>query len=140
MPDIELKIHEFRYRVQICTALDVTEDGKGGIAISRVPAAKMWAKVYALPHLPSFLSPMGFYVKEKADRVTHWITLRYKADIDFTSAAWIYEERLKSPPRWYKVLGFYDNLPWVVLHCHLVERSVTATPPRTLLTAKDGTM
>jgi hypothetical protein len=139
MPDIDLKIHEFRYRVQICSQLDVVEDGST-ISLSRVPAAKLWAKVYALPHLPSNLSPAGFYVKEDANRVTHWITVRYKVDIDFTSAAWIYEERLKSPPRWYKVLGFYDNLPWVVLHCHLVEKSVKASQPRSILAPREGVM
>jgi hypothetical protein len=139
MPDIDLKIHEFRYRVQVCSQLDVTEEG-GKMALARVPAAKLWAKVYALPHLPSFLTPSGFYAKETADRVTHWITLRYKVDIDFTSAAWIYEERLKSPPRWYKVLGFYDNLPWVVLHCHLVEKSVKASQPKSILAPREGVM
>ncbi|MEY9235398.1 hypothetical protein ABIF78_007721 [Bradyrhizobium japonicum] len=137
--DIEPRISEFSHRVSICSMLDVVEEGST-VSLSRVPAAEVWAKIYALPHLPSFISPYGYAIKEKQDRVTHWITLRYKIDIDFSSAAWIYEVRRKSPPRWYKVLGFYDNEPWVVLHAHLVEKSVKATPPRTLFSAKDDVM
>jgi hypothetical protein len=119
--------------------LDVVEKDSV-ISLSRAPVAEMWAKIYALPHLPSFISPMGFAIKETANRVTHWITLRYKADLDFTSAAWVYERRLKSPPRWYKVVGYYDNEPWIVLHAHLTEKSVEANPPRTLLSSKGGVM
>jgi len=139
MPDIEPRISDFSHRIQICTQLDVVEDGST-ISLSRVPAAKVWAKVYALPHLPSFVSPYGYAIKETANRVTHWVTLRYKIDMDFSSAAWLYEERLKSPPRWYKVVGFYDSDLWITLHCHLVEKSTKAIQPRTLLSGKDGTM
>ena len=139
MPDIEPRISDFRHRVSLCTMYDVVESGST-ISLSRVPHAEMWAKIYALPHLPSFISPMGFAIKEKGDRVTHWITIRYKADLDFTSAAWIYEPRIKSPPRWYKVLGFYDSRLWITVHAHLVEKSVAVTPPRGLLVGKDGVM
>ena len=137
--DIEPRISDFSHRVSLCSMLDVVEDGST-IALSRAPVAELWAKIYALPHLPSFVSPMGFAIKENRERITHWVTLRYKVDLDFTSAAWIYERRMKSPARWYKVLGFYDNAPWIVLHVHLVEKSVVATPPRTLLTSKGGVM
>jgi hypothetical protein len=139
MPDIEPRISDFNHRISICTMLDVVEDGTT-MTLSRVPAANVWAKIYALPHLPSFMSPIGYAIKEDANRVTHWITLRYKIDMDFSSAAWIYEERRKSPPRWYKVLGFYDSDLWITLHAHLIERSTKVTPPRTLLSAKDDVM
>jgi len=134
MPDIEPRISEFSHRVSLCTMHDVVEN-PSTMTLTRAPVAEMWAKIYALPHLPSFQSPYGYAIKENANRVTHWITLRYKVDLDFTSAAWVYEVRRKSPPRWYKVLGFYDNEPWVVLHTHLVEKSVNITPPHNQLTA-----
>jgi hypothetical protein len=139
MPDIEPRISDFNHRVSLCTMYDVIEDGST-VSLSRAPVAQIWAKIYAVPHLPSFISPYGFAIKEPAERVTHHVTLRYKVDLDFSSAAWIYEQRRKSPARWYKVLGFYDNAPWVVLHVHLVERSINATPPRNSLSAQDDVM
>jgi head-tail adaptor len=135
LPDIEPRLSDLNCRIAICTMHDVVSD-KGVMTLTREPVATVWAKVYALPHLPSFISSDGYAIMERQDRVTHWITLRYKTDLDFTSAAWLYETRRKSPPRWYKVLGFYDGDLWIVLHCHLVEKSVNATEPRNPLSAQ----
>jgi head-tail adaptor len=137
MPDvIQPRLTEFSHRVSLCTMHDVVENS-ATMTLSREPVATIWAKIYALPNLPSFISPYGYAVKESQNRVTHRITMRYKVDLDFTSAAWVYEVRRKSPPRWYKVMGFYDNTPWIVLHAHLVEKSTEVTPPRNLLSAED---
>jgi hypothetical protein len=43
--------------------------------------------------------------------------------------AWIYEERLKTSPRWYKYLGFDDADEWILLSTHLIERSPDVLPP-----------
>ena len=130
MPDIDVRITDLNSRVSLCTAYDVVEN-ESTITLRRAPVATCWAKIYALPHLPSFIGgQFGYAVKETAERITHWITLRAGIGLDFTSSAWVYEERRKSPPRWYKMLGFYDNGNWVVLHCHLVERSINAVPPK----------
>lgn len=135
--ELDTKISDLRFRVALCTMSDVVESG-GLMTLSRTAIARVWAAIYAQPHIPSFMSPIGYAIKEKADRYTHRITLRYKIDLDFSSAAWVYEERLKSPPRWYKVLGFYDNENWINLHTHLVERSNNATEPRNPLSADVG--
>jgi head-tail adaptor len=132
--DLDTKISDLKFRVALCSSSDVVESG-GIITLTRTAIAKVWAAIYAQPHIPSFISREGYAIKETADRYTHKITVRYKVDLDITSAAWVYEERLKSPPRWYKVLGFYDNDNWINLQTHLVERSVNATEPRNPLSA-----
>ena len=92
--------------------------------------AVVWtrAKIDHQTHLPSFLSVEGFAIKELATRATHRIRVRAGLGIDYSSAAWVYEEFLKSPPRWYKVLGFVDEPQVVMLECHLVESSDAAKP------------
>jgi head-tail adaptor len=128
------KISDLRNRVSLCTMHDVVEKG-GVMTLTREDIATVWAQIYAQPHLPSFISKYGYAIKEPAERPTHLITVRYKIDLDLSNTAWIYEVRLKSPPRWYKMIGFYDNENWIVMHAHLVERSNIATPPRSLLSA-----
>jgi hypothetical protein len=88
-----------------------------------------WAKIEHQQHLPSFLSEMGYAIKELATRATHRIRVRCDLGIDYSSAAWIYEEFFQSPSRWYKVLGFVDESRRIVmLECHLVESSELAKP------------
>jgi hypothetical protein len=99
--------------------------------------AVIWtrAKIEHQQHLPSFLSDMGFAIKEFATRATHRIRVRASLGIDYSSAAWVYEEFLQSPPRWYKVLGFVDDsVKTVMLECHLVESSDKAKPTESSLT------
>ena len=72
---------------------------------------------------------------EEADRVTHIITIRGATEVDITSAAWVYEEFRKSPPRWYKVVGFSDVDRWIRMTCRLVERSDDAQPSENELAA-----
>ncbi|MGY3615669.1 phage head completion protein [Bradyrhizobium sp. USDA 10063] len=134
---LDTKISDLRNRVSLCTMHDVVEQG-GVMTLSRTSIASVWAAIYAQPHLQSFISPYGYAIQEKAERPTHLITVRYKVDLDFTSAAWVYEERRKSPPRWYKVLGFYDNENWIVIHAHLVQRSEQASPPQSNRLAADA--
>jgi hypothetical protein len=93
--------------------------------------AVVWtrAKIEHQQHLPSFMSMMGYSAKELATRASHRIRVRKQLNLDYGSAAWIYEEFLQSPPRWYKVLGFVDESPRIVmLECHLVESREDAKP------------
>jgi len=132
--DLSTKISDLRNRISLCSMRDVVEQG-GVMTLARDNIATVWARVYAQPHLPSFISKYGYAIKEPHERPTHLITIRYKIDLDLTSTAWIYEARLKSPPRWYKMVGCYDDENWIVMHAHLVERSDLATPPRSRLSA-----
>lgn len=122
------KIRELKHRVAICTMKDVV------VAADRMELrreAVVWtrAKIEHQQHLPSFMSESGFAIKEYATRATHRIRVRAQLEIDYSSAAWVYEEFFKSPPRWYKVLGFVDDsVRMVMLECHLVESSEMAKP------------
>ena len=129
MPARAPKIGDMCYRVALCTMNDVVLEGDA-MTLSREVVTFTWASITHQWNQPSFIGKEGYAVKELRDRPTHLITVRYGLQLDYTSAAWVYEQRLKSPPRWYKVVGFaeqYHN--WVMLHCHLVEKSDKATEP-----------
>ena len=125
---VDVKIKDLKHRVAICTMKDVVVSNDT-MELRREAVVWTRAKIEQQTHLPSFLSPDGFAIKEYATRATHRIRVRSGLEIDYTSAAWIYEEFFKSPPRWYKVLGFVDDsLRFVMLECHLVESSEKAKP------------
>ncbi len=74
------------------------------------------------------MSLAGFAIKELTDRPTHLIFVRAALGIEYSSAAWVYEERRKSMPRWYKVIGFSEQGHWIMLQCHLVEKDDSVKP------------
>lgn len=125
---VEVKLREMRHRVAICTMKDVVVSADR-MELRREAVVWTWAKIEHQQHLPSFLSEMGYAIKELATRATHRIRVRCDLGIDYSSAAWIYEEFFQSPSRWYKVLGFVDESRRIVmLECHLVESSELAKP------------
>lgn len=123
------KLSDLRNRVALCSMKDVVEKD-GYMTLARDAVARVWGRVDSQTTLPSFIGPAGYAVIESEARPTHIITIRGRTGVDITSAAWVYEEFLKSPPRWYKVLGFFEDEGWLGLQCHLVEKSDMATPPR----------
>ena len=122
------KLRDLRHRVAICTMKDVVISSDQ-MELRREAVVWTWAKIEHQQHLPSFISDGGYAIKELATRATHRIRVRSGLGIDYTAAAWLYEEFLQSPPRWYKVLGFVDDTKTtVMLECHLVESSELAAP------------
>ena len=122
------KIAAYRHRVAICTMKDVVISSDK-MELRREAVVWTRARIDAQKHLASFISPAGYAIKELATRATHRIRVRTALGVDYSSAAWIYEEFLKSPPRWYKVLGFVDETRnTVMLECHLVEKHEDAKP------------
>ena len=105
---------------------DVVLEGDA-MTLSREAVVFTWANIVHQWNQPSFLGAAGYAVKELAERPTHLITVRYGLQLEYSSAAWVYEQRLKSPPRWYKIVGFSEQERWVMLHCHLVEKSDKVT-------------
>jgi hypothetical protein len=131
---VETKIAQMNHRIAICTMKDVVVSSDR-MELRREAVVWTRARIDHQQHLPSFMSDMGYAVKEFATRATHRIRVRAQLELDYTTAAWIYEEFLKSPPRWYKVLGFVDDNPrMVMLECHLVESSEDARPTPSALT------
>jgi hypothetical protein len=122
------KIAQYKHRVAICTMKDVVISSDR-MELRREAVVWTRARIDAQKHLSSFVSPEGYAIKEVATRATHRIRVRTTLGLDYTSAAWVYEEFLRSPPRWYKVLGVVDETRnTVMLECHLVERRDEAKP------------
>lgn len=122
------KIGALCHRVALCSMKDVVAKNDA-MELVREAVTFTWANIVHQWNQPSFIGQAGYAVKELADRPTHLITVRYGLQLEYSSAAWVYEERLKSPPRWYKIVGFSEQERFVMLHCHLVEKSDSATKP-----------
>ena len=67
---------------------------------------------------------------------THEITIRYDPNVVLTNYSWIYEERRKSQPRWFKVLeqGITEGggSKYRCLKCQLYEEADEAERPTSL--------
>lgn len=125
----KVKMSDLSHRVALCTMHDVI-DKDGAMHLIRSPVMWIWAYIDNALNLPSFISPDGFAFRESYDAwKSHRIIIRAQSGVQATSAAWVYEMRLKSPPRWYKVLGFNESDAWLLLITHLIERSDNAVPP-----------
>lgn len=116
-------IATFRHRVTICSADDVvTSDGE--ISIVKRKAWDAWAKIE--PKRGSMFGRDGQVIKESRDAASHQIAIRYRSDKVIASSAWIFESRMRSEPRWFKILKVRDEgevgFLWV-FECRLVEKS-----------------
>lgn len=124
------KVSELNRRIALCKMHDVVEKD-GNMSLSREAVVWCWAAIRPSTNMHSFLAPNGINALEARDRETHRVIVRAALGVEVTSAAWVYEWRRKSSPRWYKFLGFTDLDPhWLVLTCHLVERSDNAASPQ----------
>src|SRR5262245_59721101 len=137
---VEVKISDLNCRVVLCTMQDIVEQD-GQMALRRQEVARIWASIkvssISFASAMSFMSAQGYASVDNPDRVTHKIVIRRQSYLDVTSAAWIYEERRITAPRWYKVLGFYYwEGNWIVIPVHLQERSDQAQPPQSDLRAR----
>jgi hypothetical protein len=124
------RMSDLNTRICLCTAQDVvTKDGE--MQLRREEVKWMWASVRASPTVMSYTTPWGYPAKEELDRQTHRIIVREQIELDITTRGWAYEKRLKGPPRWYKLLGYFDfNERWLIMTCHLTEKSEMVIPPQ----------
>jgi hypothetical protein len=121
-------ISKLRHRIEVCSAMDDIQNGQ--ILLERKSIFTAWAAINAAK--ASFFGKDGFGIKESRDTETHVVMMRYRSDINISSAAWLYEERRKSSPRWYKILGVEDYCEDAIywkFKCRLVERSDDAVRP-----------
>lgn len=123
----EPRIADLKYRVALCTANDIVVDGQT-MEIRRETVKWTWAAIEHMTNMSSFLSRAGYAALENAARPTHRIRVRTGHELDYSATAWVYEQRLKSPPRWYKFLGFVEEGCFTMLECHLQERNDNARP------------
>lgn len=128
-------IAKLKYRVTLCAQKDTfTQEG---VLMKRAGIMPTWAYIEAKQG--SSFSLFGAAVGDPQSVKTHIIGLRYRSDLDISNLAWIYEDRRKSGPRWYKVLSVaekeYRSELWTVLDCRLVEKGNLAAEPASI---RDG--
>lgn len=115
-------LKKFKHRLVVCSQDDVVVDA-GEMSLSRKGVYEGWAAI--TPRRSSTWSEQGNAVMDPANLRSHIIIMRYRADVDITSFAWLYEKQLKSPPRWFKILTVVDeneNSEYFKFECHLVEK------------------
>lgn len=127
-----MRIAGLDHRISLCTMHDVVEEvaGSGVMSLRREAIAEQWAQIVA--KAGSFFTREGQAIepgRETRQVRTHQIVMRYRADLNVSGSAWVYERRRKSSPRWYKVLGVSDNGLYFTLDVRLVERSDLAPTP-----------
>jgi hypothetical protein len=123
-------IAALRHRVVLASMQDVVEQD-GTMALSRKAVMSCYARIEPFRSRTSFLSPAGFSILNPTEQPSHLVTVRTGINVDFTSAAWVFEQRLKSPERVYKVLGFSESedRKWTTLSVHLYEKSAQVSAP-----------
>lgn len=122
-------IADFKHRIAICSMQDVVEEN-GVMSLVRKDVYHAWAKI--IPMAQSLFNRDGDSVKQSREVRTHKIVIRFRRDIDFTVAAWIYEERLQSGSRWFKMISAVDQGEvgrYFEMDCRLVERGSNLNTP-----------
>lgn len=131
MLDKRYSIAQFKHRVAVCSMRDVvTEDGQ--MSLSRKDVYHCWAAIF--PKAQSMFSGDGDAIRQSRETRTHKIVIRFRRDIDFTQAAWFYEERLQSGARWFKLLKMVEqgeDGAYLEADCRLVERGTSLSVPVT---------
>lgn len=125
----DMQIGKFVHRVCLCSMDDIV-DNNGNMCLIRSEIKRSWASIEQWR--PSFMSKEGYAIQEAKDRKTHNIYVRYNPNFLYSSSAWIYNEFLKSAPRWFKVIAFNDVNEmgrFICFSCNLVERSDAIVKP-----------
>lgn len=92
---------DLKHRVTVCTSADVvTTDG--ALVLTRTKAWDTWAMIE--PHRGSMFSREGYAIREGREQASHRIVIRLRPSVLISSAAWLYEARRISAPRWFKIL------------------------------------
>jgi hypothetical protein len=122
------KIHEMNHRVALCTQKDVVIDSKT-MELRRDSVVWAWARVKSHYGLPFTIGMSGYTIMDPATKATHAITVRNGLVDNVTAMAYVYEEFLKSAPRWYKVLGVSEPDRFLVFTTRMIEISDLALSP-----------
>lgn len=96
------KIASLRHKIILCRQEDVVISEEG-LRLNRDAVATLWAGID--PVRPSAFSPNGATMREGKAIRTHMIFTRYRWDLNVSVMAWIYEARLRSVPRWFKIVS-----------------------------------
>lgn len=101
-----MNISKLRHRVLLCRQQDVIT-AAGGMQVKREGVWSAWSAIEAKKS--SMFSPHGASMKDSRNQRTHIVTMRHRPDINVSALAWLYEDRLQSSPRWFKVLAVNET-------------------------------
>lgn len=93
-------IAKLRHRMKLCSQRDVVTENND-MRLNRAEVSSIWCSVEE--KAASHFSVKGATVGNRNER-THIICARYNSDLNVSNMAWLYEERRKSSPRWFKIL------------------------------------
>lgn len=123
-------IAKMRHQVTLCRQNDVVIDGSE-MRLNRDGVWNVWAAIE--PKRASTFSPNGAAMMDNRNQKSHCITMRYRDDINISVMAWIYEARIKSSPRWFKILSVNQTeckgSQFFEFDCRIIERSDNAPKP-----------
>lgn len=125
------KLHELIHRVAMCTQKDVVVNGST-VELRRESVVWTWARVKSHYGLPVIMAQSGYSIFSSIGHntiPTHAITIRAGIQLQISAMAFIYEEFRKSPPRWYKVLGYSETDDYITMPVRMVEKSDAVLPP-----------
>lgn len=126
---MSIGIANLRHRVHLCSQKDVVIDGT--LKLAREGVLSMWASIEA--KAAQMFSPRGAAMLESRNKRTHIIMTRYHRDLDISALAWLYEARLKSAPRWFKILNVSvtegKGNQYFKFECRLVESAADIAEP-----------
>lgn len=121
-----LTIAQRKHRLTLFRADDIVING-ASIVLKKEAIYKGWGMIEA--KAPSTFAPQGVTVEENVAKHNHIISMNYRPDILISSAAWIYEERLKSAPRLFKILSVIETCDLFKFYCRITERGDNAILP-----------
>lgn len=122
-------IGERRHRVAICSQSDVIlKDGQ--YVYSRPGVIEGWAAI--TPVAFNRFSRDGAAITDDSKRPTHTIEMNYNPNVNVSVSAWIFERRLKSPPRWFQIISVencYEESQFWKFKVRLAEASDDVSEP-----------
>jgi head-tail adaptor len=123
-----MKIADRKHRVIVCSQRDDVDEGS--LVVTRVGAITGWAAIE--PVKASRFSRDGQAISTRTMEPTHDITMNYNPDVTLSLSSWVYEHRLKSPPRWFKIISVTnvdECSQYMKMRCRLTEITDEAIEP-----------
>lgn len=124
-------IGERRHRVSVCSQRDlILRDGE--YVLAREAVIEGWSSIE--PVKASRFTRDGVAITDNSMIPTHAICMNYNPDVNISLAGWIYEKRLKSPPRWFQILTVTnegERSRFFKFMCRLVEANDQVKEPVT---------
>lgn len=121
-------LSDLRHRLVLCRQDDVISS-EAGFQLRREEVKTVLASVTEKSGTPYTKSGHA----NSGDGRTHIIMIRYRPSLNLSEMAWLYEKRVKSSPRWFKVLSIgqteESSTPYWKINAKLVERSDDAPKP-----------